>query len=142
MIKIALGFIAGLGVAMMGAGAFWQIHEPKAEAAGGYEASDAYATASTGGKSAPAEIRMAGDVHVYDAGRIDVARESRERRYTDDGEYELTITKRSVSEAVEIWDCRERERGGRTFVDCVLLDSEEEGEAAFSDETGVGAMTE
>lgn len=128
MAKYIIGFLAGAAVALFCGGLVVQLlggmaHMDKGVARMGYEGDGVVYGGDAGDL-----IEIRGQGLVYDPGRINVPRESRERRYIGDGVYELEIIKRAVREERELWECREREYSGKVFPDCMLISGMSEGE--------------
>lgn len=120
--KMALAFFVGAAVALVCGAAIWHLASGMARVGAGAAmmAPGAETVVYDGAEEYLIEINTAGGVRTYDPGRISAPRESRQRRYIADGVYELEIIRRDVSEEREMWICRERERGDKTFVDCIL----------------------
>ena len=120
--KMGLAFVAGAAVALVCGAGMWYLAGGMARVGAGVSmmAPDAEMVVDDGADEDLIEINIGGRMQVYDPGRISAPRESRERRYIEDGVYELEIIRREVREEREMWQCRERERGGKTFVDCIL----------------------
>lgn len=120
--KMGLSFVAGAAVALLCGAAIWYLASGMARAGAGavVMVPGVETVVYDGSEEDLIEINTAGGVRTYDPGRISAPRESRQRRYISDGVYELEIIRRDVSEERELWICRERERGDKTFVDCIL----------------------
>lgn len=120
--KMGLAFLAGAAVALLCGAAIWHISGGTARvgAGAGAMAPDVDTVVYDGAEEDLIQLNIAGGVRTYDPGRISAPRESRQRRYIADGVYELEIIRRDVREERELWICRERERGDKTFVDCIL----------------------
>lgn len=120
--KMGLAFLGGVGVALLCGAAIWHISGGTARVGAGAVAMapDGDTVVYDGAEEDLIQLNIAGRVRTYDPGRISAPRESRQRRYIADGVYELEIIRRDVNEERELWICRERERGDKTFVDCIL----------------------
>lgn len=120
--KMGLAFVAGAAVALLCGAAIWYLASGMARAGAGavVTAPGVERVVYDGAEEDLIEINTAGGARTYDPGRISAPRESRQRRYIADGVYELEIIRWDVREEREFWICRERERGDKTFVDCIL----------------------